>query len=1138
MASSEQRGPEGFDRDFYLAEYPEVAATGMDPEEHFNRIGWREGKDPSPYFSTEFYLETYPDIREAGINPFAHYLAHGRAEGRVTALSRSLRSRLSLRLDAMLAAEAAPAPDPAPEGGDPAALLFDSRFFHAGFYAARTGLSGGRAALIADYLSRPVAERPSPHPDFDPAFYRDTYLGGDDGIDPLIHYITEGRRRNRYASRLAVARDMSLLVRRSGFDRRVYARSLPVAPRFDDPVEDYLLHGQEHGAVPVTGFDGGFVDRVHMRPRDAACAPYAYYVRNMARPWIFSGIAELCPVYEAVARSPLFDPAFYAHVAGIDPAVIDAALHYVLRGVALGLPTSPDFHTGHYLLRNPDLRGARINPLLHFERHGRAEGRVAVPGARVPPPARAITPGRAARREGARSVIVVSHEASRTGAPIVALNLARILSQSHDVIVWLGRDGPLGEDFRAVASEVVLGIPPARDARELVRRLAQRHDIAFALVNSALSGVALDPLALEGIPAVLLVHDFATYVYPRGSLSRLVLNAQLAVFPARVVADAVAEETGLLGAASPPANIRIAHQGWNGIDHSADAVLTPESILARIGVTDRAAVRILFGCGWVQPRKGVDLFVQAAARLARESAHDWRFIWVGGNYRPEEDMLLSAFLADHVARAGLTGRMFFFDEQPDLEAFWSLTDVFFLSSRLDPYPNVALDALMRDIPVVCFAGATGIAELEPEFGFAVRAVPYCDVAAAAQAIDALAADPGLAAAFDAAREALSREMSMETYVARLVALGEEAAERMAATRALAARLAGRPLPELLAAAAAIPAWARLVATPEREPLALTIAALGESGGPLPPLAIAAEGGPVELAPDPDPLVRLCPPLPGSPPEPGDWMVHLHLPEGRGAQALPDLGTLTRHARVVVTTPRGARAGIDLPRRVLLHPAPAPDALAGLRAVLADNAAPWITHLDLGTVPGDLVGLLIDEELAGAAIAEAARGGRFAVAIPGRGAELRPRRAVEAHAGAGGAPVARRIAPAFAGLHERAALADFIESGGLPGPAVRVRLNPLELAALVALRHGAWCGAQGLATLILPDPEAGLIETQVIDERVGIPEEPPRLPAEAILAPLTAPPAAASPAPAAGTGRAGRSVFGRLLSGIARSRRRS
>lgn len=71
-----------FDAEFYLAKYPDVAAAGLDPLEHYSSHGWREGRDPSPLFSTKFYLQTYPDVVAGDLNPLNHYAVYGAKEAR------------------------------------------------------------------------------------------------------------------------------------------------------------------------------------------------------------------------------------------------------------------------------------------------------------------------------------------------------------------------------------------------------------------------------------------------------------------------------------------------------------------------------------------------------------------------------------------------------------------------------------------------------------------------------------------------------------------------------------------------------------------------------------------------------------------------------------------------------------------------------------------------------------------------------------------------------------------------------------------------------------------------------------------------------------------------------------------------
>jgi GT2 family glycosyltransferase/glycosyltransferase involved in cell wall biosynthesis len=72
-----------FDPAWYIARYPDVGASKMDPALHYLLHGAAEGRDPGPDFSTADYLLRYPDVAEVGLNPLVHYERYGRAEGRL-----------------------------------------------------------------------------------------------------------------------------------------------------------------------------------------------------------------------------------------------------------------------------------------------------------------------------------------------------------------------------------------------------------------------------------------------------------------------------------------------------------------------------------------------------------------------------------------------------------------------------------------------------------------------------------------------------------------------------------------------------------------------------------------------------------------------------------------------------------------------------------------------------------------------------------------------------------------------------------------------------------------------------------------------------------------------------------------------
>ena len=66
---------------WYLESYPEVAALGLDPVDHYLRYGAEMGRNPGRGFDTRHYTETHPDTAASGLNPLVHYVLHGRDRG-------------------------------------------------------------------------------------------------------------------------------------------------------------------------------------------------------------------------------------------------------------------------------------------------------------------------------------------------------------------------------------------------------------------------------------------------------------------------------------------------------------------------------------------------------------------------------------------------------------------------------------------------------------------------------------------------------------------------------------------------------------------------------------------------------------------------------------------------------------------------------------------------------------------------------------------------------------------------------------------------------------------------------------------------------------------------------------------------
>jgi SAM-dependent methyltransferase len=63
-----------FDAAWYVQTYPDVAASGLRPFQHFLQIGLADGRDPGPLFSTRWHAARHRWLAEANVHPLVHYL--------------------------------------------------------------------------------------------------------------------------------------------------------------------------------------------------------------------------------------------------------------------------------------------------------------------------------------------------------------------------------------------------------------------------------------------------------------------------------------------------------------------------------------------------------------------------------------------------------------------------------------------------------------------------------------------------------------------------------------------------------------------------------------------------------------------------------------------------------------------------------------------------------------------------------------------------------------------------------------------------------------------------------------------------------------------------------------------------------
>ena len=190
---------------------------------------------------------------------------------------------------------------------------------------------------------------------------------------------------------------------------------------------------------------------------------------------------------------------------------------------------------------------------------------------------------------------------------------------------------------------------------------------------------------------------------------------------------------------------------------------------------------VVLGLGTVIIRKGVDLFIDCAARVMQSAqGRNFRFVWIGMGYNPDVDLQYSMYLADQIHRAGLQDHIFFMEETANIEAAYEAADVLLISSRLDPLPNIGIDAMTRGLPLVCFERTTGIADILIANGLGEECVaPYLDTTKMAEQVMTFADSKSFSQRVgEQMRQVALKEFDMDRYVSKLEEIGLASADRM------------------------------------------------------------------------------------------------------------------------------------------------------------------------------------------------------------------------------------------------------------------------------------------------------------------------------------------------------------------------
>lgn len=389
-----------------------------------------------------------------------------------------------------------------------------------------------------------------------------------------------------------------------------------------------------------------------------------------------------------------------------------------------------DFSSSFYRETYPDIAKSNCDPMLHYFCHGKNEGRVGSFQALFN---QHYVGGKLKYNPELPSIAIVSHESSATGAPLVGLNLGLSIVDNYNVIHIVLHKSSLQQEFINNSVFILTHLRNKDNAtiQMLIKWLHAQFNLDALICNSVETYPVLEAASELDFPIISLLHEFSEYTRPRGKITNTFIHSHKVVVPAKIIAESAYKEMhDFFGIKNMPNNIVVLPQGkLPFIPESNGSNLSVEQLRKKFSI--RPTDKVIVGAGYVQMRKGVDLFIDAAAKIKKRSAKPCKFIWVGGGFEPEYDIGCSVWLQSQLEEFGLLDDFFFLNHQKSLDDVFTLADVYLLTSRLDPFPNVVIDALQADLPVVCFARTTGCAEFLQENQSNSAVVPFLDTSAMA-----------------------------------------------------------------------------------------------------------------------------------------------------------------------------------------------------------------------------------------------------------------------------------------------------------------------------------------------------------------------------------------------------------------------
>ena len=333
-------------------------------------------------------------------------------------------------------------------------------------------------------------------------------------------------------------------------------------------------------------------------------------------------------------------------------------------------------------------------------------------------------------------LLFISHETTRTGAPLVLLYFLRWLhlhKPGVEVSVLTLKEGGLNQDFVDGCTnfynyEVLIKPDKLTLLQRLLVKLRlkkvqnkvdllfqklrdEKFDVVYSNTIKSISFGAKIKSYSPKIKHIAHIHELNVII------SQLLPN----------ISDYINEIDHIIVPSDLVKQNLIAY--WDVPEKQISRVYECAEInVSSIETKKEDAMFHIGGSGTVHWRKGCDMFIQVA-RYIKTNYPDKKvcFTWVGKLFKYEQFMI-----EEDLRKLNLNEVVTFVGEVDNPATIYNTFDVFLMTSREDPFPLVCIEVGMLGKPIISFEKATGTNEIITKGGGFI--VPYLDIEAMAKKV--------------------------------------------------------------------------------------------------------------------------------------------------------------------------------------------------------------------------------------------------------------------------------------------------------------------------------------------------------------------------------------------------------------------